>query len=211
MRFVLEPVTGPEIEPVDLERMKRELGEFASVSDRDDDIEAKIVAAREWAEDYTGRILVDQQWRLSIDRDGCMPMPPVCNDRVVCAQITSATREIYLRRSPALGIVSVKTVDGDGVETEVDDSTYELREAASKWPRLVPLSGATWTSANLRIVFRAGFVNRTGSPQQNATAIPERFKQAIILHVRSNYDDDKDAMAAAESILRPLRVHTGFA
>ena len=51
--------------------MKRHLRCFMSVTDEDADITNLIAAAREWAEDYTGRALVDQTWRLSlVNRSG---------------------------------------------------------------------------------------------------------------------------------------------
>ena len=60
MNFVLERLTQPEMEVVTLAEMKRHLRLFSSVTDEDADITALIVAAREWVEDYTGRVLVDQ-------------------------------------------------------------------------------------------------------------------------------------------------------
>jgi hypothetical protein len=66
MYFTLERVTPPDGEPVDLASMKRHLRTFTSATDEDADITAHITAAREWVEDYTGRALLDQTWKLTL-------------------------------------------------------------------------------------------------------------------------------------------------
>lgn len=209
MRWALELVSGPEIEVIDLARMKRELREFSSVTSRDDDITAKIKAAREWIEDYTGRVLVDETWKLTIDHTGELEIEETTP--ALSGFANPAAVGVFLRRSPALAIVSVYTVDAEGDETLVDDGEYEIQAADSKWPYVVPRASATWSSANLRITFRAGFADRTGSPQDDATVVPERFKEAMILWVKSNYDGDDAALEAAKNLARPLRAHVGFA
>lgn len=222
MRYVLERLSEPEIEIVDTARMKRELGEFVDQTDRDDDIAAKVVAARDWIEEFTGRVMVDETWRLSLLPD----VPMMVGDTVSGCNVRRAgyfsgtfrwevTNEIALRLSPVLAITSVATVNADGSETALDTATYELREATSRWPRMVGLAGASWNSSTeLRINLRAGYADRTGSPIQDASVVPERFKQAVILHVKAHYDDDADSeklVKAAENMVRGLRVHNGFA
>lgn len=210
MRWLLELVSGPEIEVITLERMKRELREYSGITTRDDDITAKIAAAREWLEDDTGRVMVDETWRLSIERTGDL----FTNYAVPARSLYGTslpTRDVYLRRSPVLAITSVVTIDAEGAETAVDAGDYQLRDADSKWPMLVPIGSGTWGSGNVRITFRAGFADRTGSPQEDATVVPERFKQAMILWVKANYDGDEKSMDAAKALAMPLRAHIGFA
>ena len=214
MRFALEPISGPEVEPIDITRMKRELGEFADLTELDDDISDKIVAGREWVESFTGRILVDQTWRLTIDQADRIDMLAGVSPTTTCGTFYWNRRvgEALLRKSPVLAITSMATVDADGDETAVSDTEYELREQKGRWPKVVPLTGASWTSASLiRITFRAGYVDRTSSPQQDVTLIPERFKQAIILYVKSLYDNQPEAMKVAESLIRGERVELGLA
>lgn len=215
MNFTLERVTQPEVEVVTLAEMKRHLRTFAAVSDEDADITALIVAAREWVEDYTGRALIDQSWRLTIDSR------TVTGDVVTGFTIPprygyymgifdwNSRGEIMLRKSPVLAVTSVKSVDLAGAETTISAATYELREADSKWPRLVALNGAPWTSNMLRILFRAGFADTVGSPGEGAEVVPVRFKQAVKLHVEAHYDRDKDMMQklldAAEALIKPER------
>jgi hypothetical protein len=223
VRFTLERTAGPDLEPVTVAQIKGELGEFASVTDRDTSLEEKITAAREWAEDFTGRALFDQTWVLSLQPDSFVPYSQGTDS--VASYVPRAgyyqgnlqlgQNGIYLRKSPALQLLSVVTVGADGYDTPMDASAYQLRDAGTKYPRLVLLNGGTWGSDELRITFRAGFADRTGSPQQDASVIPARFRQAIKLHVEAFYDKDQVMMEkllkAAENLLRPERCELGFA
>lgn len=230
MKFTLERVTQPEIEPVTLAEMRRHLRSFDDVTDEDDDIEALMIGAREWAEDYTGRALIDQTWRLTLHgrpgafaggdnvggtRDGALPPG---YGYYQGAWTWGRHGEIMLRKAPVLAIESFVSVDNAGAETAVAPASYELREADSKWPRLVALNGATWSTwltGDLRIEYRAGFADMTGSPQQDPSLVPVRFKQAIKLHVEAMYDRDEKMMPllleTAEYLLKPERAELQFA
>ena len=220
-RFVLERVTQPESEPVTTAEMKRHLGEFDSVTERDGDIDSLVTAAREWAEHFTGRALMDQTWRLTVDQlgyisgddvSGYVIRPGYYSGRLVWV---SALNEIRLRKSPVLAITSIVSVDSAGAETTIDASTYELREADSKWPRVVGLNGTTWGAGTFRITFRAGYADTTGSPQQTSAEVPARFKNAIKFWAEAHYDRDSVMMEklvkAAEDMIRPERVELGLA
>lgn len=212
MRWSFERVSLPEIEVVTLAEMKRHLREFDNVTDQDDDIEALIVAAREWVEQYTGRALIDQTWRLNISSSSTIDGE---TSSYAYGDYEWSLHGIYLRRSPVLEITSFVAVDSAGDETAVDSSTYELREADSKWPHIAGLNGSGWATGDYRITFRAGYADRLGSPQEDASVVPNRFKQAIKLHVEAMYDRDKDMMQklldTAEMLIQPERCNVGFA
>lgn len=222
--FTLERTSEPDIEPVTLAEMKRHLRCFDSVTTEDADITNLIVGGREWVENYTGRALIDQTWRLTLRGR---------TDAFAGGDIVGGfsggfcysgmwrwhrTGEIWLKKSPVLAISSFVSVDADGTETAVDAATYELRESDSKWPRIVALNGATWATwlaSDLRITYRAGFADRTGSPVQTAAEVPERYKVAIKLWAEAMYDRDPVMMdkllAAAENIIKPERTNLQFA
>lgn len=224
--FTLERVTGPEIEPITLAEMKRSLRMFASVTTEDADVTNLIVAAREWVEDYTGRALVDQSWRLTIGSD--------CNERLFGGDRVSGYSfgycgpgfysgsfmwprlwEIMLRKAPVLAITSFVSVDNTGAETDILAGTYELREKDSKWPHIVMLNGSLLPNVTYRIVFRAGFSDRDSSPQQGAEVVPVRFLQAMKLWAEANYDRDEKMMPlllkTAEDLIRSERAELGMA
>lgn len=216
MRFALERVTEPEIEPITLAEMKVSLRAFTQVTALDSDITSLIQGAREWVEGFTGRALIDQKWRLSIG-DDVWPFGITDTNTVTGINYGTWTPRadgILLRKSPAIAITSFATVNADGTETVVDPLTYEIRDAGSKWPRLVGLNGGTW-SGEQRITFRAGFANRLGSPVEGAEKVPKRFIQAMKLWVEAHYDRDKDAMTllleTAEKLITPERAELGLA
>lgn len=213
MKFVLERVTEPEIEPVTLAEAKRHLGEFEDVTTRDDDVTALITAAREWVEDYTGRALIDQQWRLTFG--DAATVDAVTTPTVPNMATEALGTEIYLRKSPALSIVSFVSVAADGTTTAVDADDYELREADGKWPRIVALNGAAWTSGVYRLVFRAGYADRDASPAEGAEVVPERFKMAMKLWIEAMYDRDERMMSVlldtAKGLIRSERADIGLA
>src|ERR1035437_607104 len=195
MRFSLERITQPEIEPVLLADMKIHLRTFADDTSENTMIEGLIVAAREWVEDYTGRALIDQTWRLTMHGragvtfggdivSGHRGPGPVNYGFYSGLWVWGRHGEIMLRKAPVLAITKFVSVDQAGAETAVDPTTYELREADSKWPRIVALNGASWSSwltGDLRIEFRAGFADRLGSPEQGAEMVPVRLIQAMKL------------------------------
>ena len=224
MKFTLERVTEPEIEPIDLAEMKRHLRCFAEVTTEDADITTLIAGAREWVEDYTGRALIDQTWRLTLDGrrhawlggdrvGGYSPGPVGFGEREWRHWI--ARGEILLRRAPILAVTSFVSVDAAGIESDIDPATFALREADSKWPRIVPLNGVTWPAGTLRIEFRAGFADRLGSPQQGAEQVPVRLLQAMKLWAESMYDRDPVMMPlllnVAERLVKSERAESQIA
>lgn len=193
-RFHLERVAQPDIEPVTLDELKLNLRTFSSNTDEDSMLSGLITEARQWAEHRTGRALIDQEWRLTIGHGLAINW---VTDAVIgryCGVVNWRDGEILLRRSPALEIVSFVSVDDAGSETAVDVSTYELREADSKWPKIVGLNGATWVNGLYRIVFRAGYADRVSSPQEDASVVPDSFKIAMKLRAEALYDRDSDLM-----------------
>ncbi len=210
--FAFERVIDPTIEPVTLAEMKRHLNEFVGVTSRDDDITALIVAGRLWCEDYTGRALIEQSWRLTIGTYEAI-YANVDSDTVAGYYRGPFARNndgsILLMKSPALDITSFDTVEQDGTTTAIDSDTYELREGDAKDPRLAPLVGAQWTAAQKRIVFRAGYADLSASPAQTAADVPQIYKTAIKLWVEAMFDRDKDMMDklldAAERIIKQER------
>jgi uncharacterized phiE125 gp8 family phage protein len=193
MKYSLERIAGPDIEPVTLAEMKRHLRCQEDVEVQDADITALIVAAREWVEGYTGRALIDQTWRLTVDE--------IAGD---------AVQRILLRRSPVIALTKVSSLDAVGAETELPLAAFAVQEPGSKWPWFFHDGADSWSPGSiLKIEFRAGFVDRSGSPQQDATDVPTRFKQAIKMWAEAAYDRDQYMMEllfkVAEEIAKPER------
>lgn len=216
MKFLLERVTQPQLECVTLAAMKTHLREFSSVTDLDADITALIQGAREWVEDFTGRALIDQQWRLTLADDDWFHGYTDFNTvtPIYYGTWLPNAAGIFLRKSPVIAVTSFATLDAAGVETVVASTAYEVREANSKWPRLVGLNGGSW-SGPMRITFRAGFANRLGSPTEGVEKVPVRFIQAMKLWAEAQYNRDEKTMGllldTAERLIRPERSELGMA
>lgn len=196
--FVLERVTEPEVEPITLAQMKTHLREFSSVTARDDEITSLITGARQWVEDYTGRALIDQTWRITIngswpvlgtDSNAVTPYNPGYS--AIGWDWWRRRGEILLRKSPVIAITQFVSADGMGVETAIDPATFGLCEPDSKWPRLAALNGGSWAGSTLKLEFRAGFANRVGSPTEGAEKIPVCLLQAMKLWAEASYNRDE--------------------
>ncbi len=212
MRWVLERVSEPEIEPVSLAEARRHLKSFDGVTVDDADITALITGGRQWVEHETGRALIDQEWKLTLT-DEFATADTVQSPSCICG-VAPVNSEILLRRSPMIEIVSFATVDAAGDETAIDADTYELREENSKWPKLVGLSGASWGTGTFRIVMRAGYADQQISPQQDVSAVPVSFRQAIKLWVEANYyraANMQTLLDTASGLIAKEVCHTGFA
>lgn len=210
MIFTLERVGQPVIEPVSLAEARRHLRIPVDVTEDDDDIVDLVKGGREFVEEYTGRALIDQEWRLTIDGARRWSGDTVRGIYRVNQNLFNGPwgygphGEIYLHRSPVIVLTSFDSVDQDGVTTSIMEegspplSSYELREPDSKWPRLVPLSAtsACPSYSFLKIQFRAGFAASLGSPDlpPDPALVPVRLRQAIKLWVEAMYDRDERMM-----------------
>lgn len=116
----LQLITNPAVEPVALEE--------AIVHCRVDSaadyplVRSIVQAAREWAEQKTGRAIVEQRWEVSYDGFPCA---------------------LELARVPLVSVESVKYLDGSGVDQTLSGSAY-LLDGASVPARLVPAYGTSW-------------------------------------------------------------------
>ena len=166
---MLKLVTGPTVEPVSLTEAKLHL----RVDGTDDDtvISALIVAAREAVEHIARRALISQTWELILDS---WPDSPF---------------EVPL--PPLSSVTSIKYKDEDGVEATFSSSSYVV-DADSQPGRVALASEASWPGGTLYPVggVRVRFVAGYGSA---ATAVPQRYKQAILLLVGHWYEHREEA------------------
>lgn len=130
---VIEP---PKIEPVSIAEVKAQLGIDDTRSD--DLIARRIVEARKFAEEHTGRALITQTREIRWD---------------------SFVDEHEL--PSALTVVSVNYIDTDGVETALDAADYVL-DTYTFIPHVRAAYGVTWPSVRaernaVRIQYTAGY------------------------------------------------------
>ena len=188
MNFLLERVLDPTSEPVTVAEAKTHMR--VEISDDDTYIETLITVAREWVEDYTGRALYDQIWRLTLTDGFANPETDEnTTTPIYTGAFTEGAKGVLLRKSPVLALVGIISVDSAGTETVLDTADYQLLEADSKWPRLKANTGSTFGGGTLKVTYRAGFADRTGSPTEGAERVPGLFKHAIKMLVAHYYEN----------------------
>lgn len=181
----LKRTVAPASEPVSLAEAKAALRLDGTADDSL--VGGLITAARESAENYTGRAFVTQTWRM------VLPSFPCGTDR-----------RIYLPKPPVQSVTSVTYVDSDGVTQALSPASYTFVDDGH-CPYIVEAYGETWPSARAQddavtVTFVAGY-----------SAVPEAIKTAITRQLQQNFDDLRpEDHAALDSLvcglLYPYRV-----
>jgi uncharacterized phiE125 gp8 family phage protein len=165
MAWGLTRTAEPTVEPVTLDEAK--LHRRVDHSDEDSLISSLITAARQWVEEFTGRALVAQTWRLTFDNwpDGPYALLP---------------------RPPLMAIESIDYTDTDGVTRSVDESIYHV-DGSHLPGRVVLADGASWPSATLRTA-AAVQVTYTAGYGTEAADVPRPLRQAVLLQIGHLYE-----------------------
>lgn len=149
-------ISGPDVEPVTLADAKAELR--IDHNSEDDLIDGLIRAAREEVEQATGLAMIEQHWRLALDR------------------IPSNSR-VLLRRGPVREVTAVTAYGTDGEASVLDTSEYQL-DPLSRPARLhfetVPTDLRVFNG--IEIDFAAGY-------GEAATDVPDLLKRAVLMLV----------------------------
>lgn len=134
----------------------------------DDHVTRLIAAAVESVEQYCGRALLTQTWRLSIDSfPACWPSGP-------------GGGEIVVPRPPLVSVTDIKYDDADGVEQTLDASKYKVTTDAQPG-RIAPAYGETWPATrSQREAVRVTYVAGYGA---SAASVPEPLRHAVLLMV----------------------------
>lgn len=161
--------TLSETEPVTREQAKTFLGEAGS--HYDDLIDDLITAARERAEIFTNRSLIEKQVVLMHDR---IPV-----DRV-----------IKLPRCPVKEVVSVKYLDTDDAWQTVAGELYSVDNAAepSKIYFKEHIENIKDGINVVHVTYNTGYGNREVFGTIYAKPFPESIKTAILMLIRTMYD-----------------------
>jgi len=162
-------VTAPAVEPVTLAEAKAHLR--VDISNDDALITAQIVAARNMAEAITHRAFVTQTWDLYLD--------------------SWPSRALQLPFPPLQSVTSVKYYSDSAAEQTLTGSNYQV-DIASEPGRLILISGSSWPGDSLRDA--NGVIVRFVAGYGLAAAVPQIFKQAILLIVGQFYENRENAM-----------------
>lgn len=161
-------VSPPSEEPVSLAEAKNHLR--VDIADDDGLILALITAAREYCEGFQNRAYLTQTWQLWLDG-------------------WPEGSEIIIPRPPLQVVNSVKYYGADNTEYILPPAEYFV-DTKSEPGRIVLAYGKSWPSITLRpanavcVEFVAGYGN-------SAASVPEKVKQAMVIHMKLLYDDYK--------------------
>jgi uncharacterized phiE125 gp8 family phage protein len=167
-------VDGPAVEPITLPEMKA----YLRLDDdgQDDLVSGLIRAARLMVESVSRRLLIEQGWRIVMDR-------------------WPQGGRVLLPLSPVLAVDGVRVIDAAGVATEIALDSVEL-DAASD-PPCMAVPGAPEPGKarhGIEIELRAGY---GASPD----AVPDTLKLAIKILVAHWFENRGDV--TGEQILPP--------
>jgi uncharacterized phiE125 gp8 family phage protein len=169
-------VSGPAVEPITLAEMKAYLRVDEDDAAQDGLISGLIKAARLTIEAASRRILIEQSWRVVLDR-----WP---RDRVV-----------LLPLAPLIAVDAIRIADASGSATDLPGDAFEA-DALSDPPRIVvtdaPEPGKSRNGISVEL--RAGFGT-------NAEAVPATLKLAIRILVAHWFENRGDV--TGEQILPP--------
>jgi hypothetical protein len=198
-------LTPPAVEPVGLNEAKAYLGVLDSAEDNL--ISNLITAARQAVEQYCGRVLINQSWRLTLDT---WPQEAIVNgglrdDGALLAanhRLGGGVVAIQLPKPPLQAVLAIRVYSAAGLAATISASNYVVDGAATPG-RVVMTSGASLpvigqTARGLEIDFTAGY-------GATANDVPAVLRQAVLQAVKALYGRDGD-----QSLAAALRVASFF-
>lgn len=211
--MALKLVTLPDKEPASLEEVKKHLR--IDGNNEDDLITNLITAAREIAENFTGRALMPQSLEYVLDDFPRNYSDSETYTRFKSDNFNSIKRkinEILVPKTPVISVNSIKYTDSTGLITTWDSGEY-LVDSDSEPCRIVPKIAGGWPSFipaqinSVRINFTCGYAEGT---------LPQSIVQAIKLIIGHLYENReavnigwkaREMPFGAKFLLAPYRIY----
>ncbi len=154
-------------------------------------LDTYLAAARQFAEHYTGRMLMPQTWEMAV---------------------TSWADVIEIPAGPVASITSVKYYSAAGVDSTVNSSLYTL-DNYGLIPCVRLARGAAWPGTDgrengIRIRFVAGYTDAASVPAGIRHWIMLRAAEAV-RHREETVDGAVMALPWIDALLDPFRVRWG--
>jgi uncharacterized phiE125 gp8 family phage protein len=186
-------VTPPVEEPLTVDEVKLHLRIEEDVEDEDGLVDALIKAARVHVENETGRALLTQTWRYTLD------------DRFPYQRGYYGFRDapFVLIPSPVQSVSYVKYYNTGGILTTLPTSDYYV-DIASDPGRIVVPYGLTWPGtlyprpAAVEVEYIAGYAN--------PSLIPPTLKAAMKLIIGHLYENREGSVVGTTAMEVPLGV-----
>jgi len=187
-------IQGPTVEPVSLDLLKRQCNVDASMTDDDQLIAAYGIAAREYAEKYTRRAFLSQQWKITLDHfpaamySGTIN-PALRRDWCYYSGIWQGMT-IALPKPKCISVDSITYLDLTGTQQTLDPSTYRV-DVNSTPARIVPAPGLYWPLNTLYVPGSVAVTFTAGS--YTVDVFPAAICQAIMLLTSHWYQNRESA------------------
>lgn len=171
--------TAPAAEPVAVSELRERLD--ITSTDRDTELTALLLSARQLCEEYTWSQFITATWTLTLDH---------------------FTNEIRLPRGPVQSVSSIKYLDLDGTLQTLSPSSYQVVIGSS--PFVCRAYNTLWPSTRsqpeaVRVEFVSGFGDASSD-------VPEPIRQAIIVTAAAAYHGCNEMTNAAKGLLAPYRL-----
>lgn len=202
LRYVL--VTPPASEPLALADVKAHLRVDSDDTSQDATINLLMLAARRYAETYTGRSLLTQHWQAIADGfPGWYPLVGAPWNAYAPSMTLlrhEEERVIKLARGPVQSVESITYVDTSGVTQTLDPSTYVF-DNSDLVQRIAPVFGAFWPvtqrqMAAVKINFTAGATS--------ATLVPQTILNWMLVRIATAYEHREAEEIVARGKLQPV-------
>lgn len=160
-------ISAPAVEPITLDEAKNFLQIDPDIDTDDALIQTILIpAARQAVETRTGRALITQQWRRTLDGFPCGGC-------------------IELEHAPLVSVQSVRYVDLNGTLQTVDPSIYVV-DTAELPGRVAPVFGQIWPVGRYQIASIQ--VNYACGYGDTAATIPPGIKHWMLMRIKSIWD-----------------------
>tara|TARA_R100001440_G_scaffold75315_1_gene102244 strand:+ start:1377 stop:2039 length:663 start_codon:yes stop_codon:yes gene_type:complete len=203
----LTVVTSPDTLPITLAEAKT----FLRIDTSDDDtlITTLIESAKDYAEEYLGRSLINTTFKLSLDGFS-EDQVPIQEGFYTAPYMTFHKRYISLPKPPLVSVTHLKTFNEDNTESTFASTKYHVDNARNPG-RVVLKEGETWPT-DLRVAngIEVTYVAGYGTA---ASDIPSAIKVGMREHVtylyehRGDYEQGLNTFPIlAKQLYQPYRV-----
>ncbi len=192
--MTLKPVTAPAALPLDWESEVKGHLRLDADDERGRVETVAIAAAKEWAENYTGRALITQTWKVFLDRFPGQACPfPSTHHVARWPDGRRAALHIEIPKPPLQSITHIKYLDGDGVQQTWSPTLYEVDPPAGapfdpfcQAYRVRPKAGQGWPialarPASVEIQFVCGYGD-------DAADVPAKLRAAMLVMVAEQFE-----------------------
>jgi hypothetical protein len=161
-----------------------------------------IIAARQLVENYTGRALLSQRWRMSLDA-WPRPVQQSSYSNTGCV-VNMFARRVFLPKIPVLDVETVKVFASDGTSVTLPETTYSVDLISGKLAFLpsAALVDPSKSVGGIEIDFSAGYGT-------SASSVPAPLKQAMLVLVALSFEEripeQGSLPAAVAALLKPYR------